>query len=313
MTCLPRRLGLVCLCLLLVCCPALALAQAAQPDNPSVKHILVLGQDYYNPSSTIYARTDTVLLVSIDNLNKQIVLTSILRDSMVTTPKGAQNKINSIYRNHGFEGVKATIENHLGITLEGTVIMDFETTKKLITALGGVDLTIDVNEYLMIRSILRGEDPDMPKGPGYVHMSGRIALAYMRDRSSGSGDFSRTERQRKVLTQLFDKCKSLGLSQLLEVYEVLREGINTDIGFIKMMSIMQTAKGLLSAELVTHAIPSGRTYSYGQLRGSSVLDVDWKRNAQLFQALFRPQDVNGPATTGSPALTLPTLQGPAIP
>ena len=76
--------------------------------------------------------------------------------------------------------------------IEGAVLVNFEHVKPVIDALGGVDIEIDENEYIAIRKILLDDDPNMPDGPGLVHMTGRIALAYMRDRSSGSGDFSRT-------------------------------------------------------------------------------------------------------------------------
>ena len=67
----------------------------------------------------------------------------------------------------------------------------------------------------------------MPDGPGLVHMTGRIALAYMRARATGSGgDFARTERQRKVVSQLFDKCRSLSLLELVGLKDRMKNKVD---------------------------------------------------------------------------------------
>lgn len=296
---------LTALCFVMAGFPCLAEAQEESP----ILHYLVLGRDSYSPSSFNFSRTDTVLLVSLDPAQHQIVLTSILRDSVVTTPKGAQSRINTVFRNHGFEGIKQTVETHLEIQLEGTVVIDFETVKELIDALGGVEIEIDVNEYSMIRSILLGKDPNMPKGPGLVHMTGRIALAYMRDRSSGSGDFSRTERQRKVLRVLLDKCQSLSLPEMLDVYNAVTGGIETDLSAIQLLSAMRVAFELLEGEVVDFHIPQRKTYSYGSLRGSSVLEVNWRKNREAFHQLFTPEMEGEPVETPLPEET----PAPAIP
>lgn len=288
----------LCLMLALLLFSGAALAQSAPEPTPQsanpVKsqeplHYVILGQDAYTPSSFAFSRTDTVLLVSLDPANQRIVLTSILRDCQVTTPKGAENKINSVYRNHGFEGIKSTVEQHLGIEVQGTVVIDFTTVKKLIDAMGGVEIEIDINEYSMIKSILLNDDPNMPKGPGLTHMTGRIALAYMRDRSSGDGDFSRAERQRKVIEELIRTGKTLSLPQLLEVYNIVVDGLATDLSAQQLLSAVTTGFPLMQSEVLQNHIPQQRQYSYGTLRGSSVLVVRWDRVRDSFNALMYPR------------------------
>ena len=285
----PRRALALTLCLALLCA-CLPLFAHAEEARPVLQHYLVLGQDYYSASGVGSARTDTIMVVSLDSTNNRIIFTSVLRDSKVTTPGGGENKLNTVYRYHGFEGVRSTIEKHLGIALEGTIVFDFDSIKALIDALGGVDIEITAAEYGNIYSILLGQDPNMPKGPGMAHMTGRIALAYMRDRSSGAGDFTRTEHQRKVLGQLLAKCSALSISDLLNVYNALRSGVQTDLSEVQVLQAMQIAYKLLRADAqeVEYHIPAKRTYSYGELRGSSVLSVNWKRNRILLDALLYP-------------------------
>ena len=192
-----RILGLALAMLLLFCAAALG------ETNTQVKHYLMLGEDGYADQVTDDARTDTIVIVSLDTKYNRVILTSILRDSKINNPRGNETKINLLYKNHGFDGIVSCLERELDIEI--AILVNFENVKPVIDALGGVDIEIDQNEYLAIRSILLGKDPNMPDGPGLVHMTGRIALAYMRTRATGSGgDFARTERQRKVVAQLFD-------------------------------------------------------------------------------------------------------------
>ena len=187
--------------LLLCCCWA---AARAEEHNEQVKHYLLLGEDGYAEKLTDDARTDTIVVVTLDEKYNRVIMTSILRDSRIDNPRGNPTKANLLYKYHGFDGVIACIERELDITIEGAVLVNFENVKPVIDALGGVDIEIDTNECLMIRSILMHDDPNLPDGPGLTHMTGRIALAYMRDRTTGS-DFSRTSHQREVLSQLLSK------------------------------------------------------------------------------------------------------------
>ena len=158
---------------------SLMCAVALGETNTQVKHYLMLGEDGYAEQVTDDARTDTIVLVSLDNKYNRVIMTSILRDSKINNPRGNETKINLLYKNYGFDGIIACLERELDITIEGGILVNFENVKPVIDALGGVDIEIDANEYLAIRSILLGKDPNMPEGPGMVHMTGRIALAYM--------------------------------------------------------------------------------------------------------------------------------------
>lgn len=278
-----RILGLALAMLLLFCAAALG------ETNTQVKHYLMLGEDGYADQVTDDARTDTIVLVSLDTKYNRVILTSILRDSKINNPRGNETKINLLYKNHGFDGIVSCLERELDIEIEGAILVNFENVKPVIDALGGVDIEIDQNEYLAIRSILLGKDPNMPDGPGLVHMTGRIALAYMRTRATGSGgDFARTERQRKVVAQLFDKCRSLSLLELVGLYNEVSSGMKMSLSAMDILSVLSQGYTLMTsdADFVEFRIPQDGTYSYGSVGSSSVLDVRWKTNKTRFHALL---------------------------
>ncbi len=271
----------------------MALAAMAE-ENTQVTHYLLLGQDGYAEEVTDDARTDTILLVSLDEKYNRVVMTSILRDCMIDTPRGNPTKINLLYRNYGFDGLIECVERELDVEIEGGVLVNFEHVKPVIDKLGGVDIEITNPEYLAIRNILLGKDPNMPDGPGMTHMTGRIALAYMRARATGEGgDFARTERQRKVLSQLVHKCRDLSLMELVGIYNDVSQGMEMNLGPLDILSAFKTGYGLVSngAQFVQSSIPHAGQFYYDKLNSSSVLNVRWDScREELHELLDNPTE-----------------------
>ena len=72
-----KWIGLSLAMLLLFCATALG------ETNTQVKHYLMLGEDGYAEHVTDDARTDTIVLVSLDTKYNRVILTPILRDSKI--------------------------------------------------------------------------------------------------------------------------------------------------------------------------------------------------------------------------------------
>ena len=279
-------IALFALLLALMCCGALA---EETEVNTKVTHYLLLGQDGYSEEITEDARTDTIVLVSLDKKYNRVIMTSILRDSQIKNLKGNYTKANVLFRNYGLDGMSECIENALGIEIKGAVLVNFEHVKPVIDALGGVDIEITEDEWIRIRKILQYNDPNMPTGYGMVHMTGRIALAYMRDRSSGmTGDFGRTERQRKVVSQLFNKCRKLSLMELVGVYNQVSEGMLMNLSAIDILGAIKDGYTLIAndADFEEYRIPQDGTFSYEYLNGSSTLNIRWNTNKTRFHEML---------------------------
>ena len=282
---LKRFISLLLLLLLLPCAAVMEETEV----NTQLTHYLLLGQDGYAEDIVEDARTDTIVIVSLDEKFGRVIMTSVLRDSKINNPRGNPTKANLLYKYHGFDGVIGCLERELEIDIEGAVLVNFENVKPVIDALGGVDIEISESEYIAIKRILLGQDPNMPEGPGLVHMTGRIALAYMRTRAVGQGgDFGRTERQRKVVSQLFDKCRDLSLPELIGVYNQISAGLKMNLGAMDILGALASGYSLMTggADFVEFRIPQDGTYSYGSLDGSSVLDVRWSTNRTRFHELL---------------------------
>ena len=281
-----KRIISLLLCILLL--PVWAMAEGAQ-ENTKLTHYLLLGQDGYAEDIVKDARTDTIVLVTLDENYNRVVMTSVLRDSRIRNPNGNDTKANLLYRYFGFDGIIECLERELDIEIEGAVLVNFEHVKPVIDALGGVDIVIDENEYVAIKSILMGRDPNMPKGPGMTHMTGRIALAYMRARATGEGgDFSRTQRQRKVVSQLLDKCRGLSLTELVGIYNQVSGGVEMNLSAMDILGAISKGYKLIAngAVFEEFSIPQKGTYSYGTVGDSSALMVRWNSNRTKFHELL---------------------------
>ena len=284
-----KRMIPVLLCfLLLLLMPAATLGEQTE-KNTQVTHYLLLGQDGYAEEIVEDARTDTIVIVSLDEKYNRVIMTSVLRDSKIKNPNGNDTKANLLYRYFGFDGIIGCLERELDIEIKGAVLINFEHVKPVIDALGGVDIEISQAEYISIRNILLGKDPNMPKGTGMTHMTGRIALAYMRTRATGSGsDFERTQRQRKVVAQLFDKCRDLSLLELVGVYNQVSSGMKMNLSAMDILGAISKGYGLIAAgaEFEEFSVPQKGTYSYGTVGDSSALEVRWKTNRTRFHEML---------------------------
>ncbi len=188
--------------------------------------------------------TDTIILASINPIDKEAGLVSIPRDLYVNVPNQGSMKINQVfytgkmsvlnrYSNPnddvkkqadqaGFDMLEDTVEGVLGIPVHYHVMIDFKGFEKAINTVGGVDINAPsaVREQMLINN----QPYYLNVKKGWQHMGGFEALAYSRSRyTSARGDFDRAERQRLMLMALKEKVFSLGtfsnpakLSQLID-------------------------------------------------------------------------------------------------
>jgi len=175
--------------------------------------------------------TDTLIVASIDPINKEAALISLPRDFYVKVPGYGSMKINEVYANAknsvlrgkktndqaaraektGLETVQKVVENTIGIPIHYYAMVDFEGFRKAIDTVGGIDM--NVPENLAVYEVMRinGKNYTLNVKAGQQQFDGFRALAFARSRkTSPRGDFDRSERQRLVILSLKDKVLSAG-------------------------------------------------------------------------------------------------------
>lgn len=144
-------------------------------------------------------RSDVIMVATINPKTSTILLTSVPRDYYVTTAcdaadgcmQGALDKITHTGI-HGTNTTKRTVEQLLGIEINYTFKVGFDTVTDLVDALGGVDVYVEPG-YAVSTSTFSVHE-------GTNHLDGQHALAYARERYSYTeGDRQRTKNQQQVL------------------------------------------------------------------------------------------------------------------
>lgn len=193
-------------------------------NSAAVTNILFIGND--GTSSSEGARSDSMILVSVDYKHAKIKLTSFLRDSWVEIPsKGKKAKLNAACAYGGPQLLVDTIEYNFHIDIDHYVMVNFEMFTQIIDNLGGVEVEVTEKEAKFIRNTTRHKD--MESGDS-VLLDGAKALVYCRIRKLDS-DYMRTLRQRKVITALIGKANETDIQTLFDAINKVFPLIQTDM------------------------------------------------------------------------------------
>lgn len=85
-------------------------------------------------------RSDIIMVLMYDPIQEKMVMASLPRDLRVNVPGYGLDKINHAYAYGGRELIDQTIEELLGIKLDFSVKLDFDTFASIIEATGGVNI-----------------------------------------------------------------------------------------------------------------------------------------------------------------------------
>lgn len=255
------------------------------PEDGNVKkekeiiNILLIGQDKWPNEPR--ARSDSMMIVTINKKNKTLKLTSIMRDLYVQIPEYSDNRINAAYAFGGVKLLNATIEKNFQIHIDGNMEVDFGRFEQIIDKIGGIDITINEQEAYYLSS--QGFES---LAHGLVHMDGELALAYSRIRYVGNSDYERTDRQKRVLITIFNNTKDLGISKILEMVDELLPLVNTDLSHGQIISLSTWISLMDIKNVGTYRIPVDNSFSSRRIRGMSVLVPDLSKNREALKNII---------------------------
>ncbi len=237
--------------------------------SSNVINILLIGQDR-RPGET-RARSDSMILCTFNKDTKTLILTSILRDLYVQIPGYQDNRVNVAYAAGGMKLLNETLEKNFGIRVDGNVEVDFTQFADIVDLVGGVRIDLRADEASLINKTM-----GVSLAEGVNLLTGEQALQYARIRSLDSdGDFSRTNRQRKVVSAIVDAYKNASLKTLLSTLDDILPMITTDMSNLQILSYAIELFPLLSdVQIVSQRIPADGTYSGQMIRGMAVLVAD---------------------------------------
>ena len=205
------------------------------------------------------AHSDAIIIASINNKTKDVKLISVYRDTCLlsTVPSSSGSdiyrKATETYYFGGPEAAINMLNTNLDMDITDYVTVNFEALIETIDLLGGIDLEIDDNEQFYINGYMTetceitGRPYEELTEVGNVHLTGLQATAFCRIRYGGGDDYKRTERQREVLSLMFEKAKKMDVIKLNKLIETVFPMISTSLSSSKLISM---ASSVMSYNLV---------------------------------------------------------------
>jgi len=188
-------------------------------DSPT--NILLLGTDHSTnqPGRSTDEHSDSMMLVRTDPSRHRITYLSIQRDLGVTI-NGVYQKINGAMQLGGPKLAVETVDQLLGsqLPVNHVAVVDFSSFKKLIDAVGGIDVNVPENilsnlfdcPYSTATRCQQWQGWRFRKG--VQHMDGHTALIYSRIRENRLDpswtDFKRSQNQQAVMQATLAKLAS---------------------------------------------------------------------------------------------------------
>jgi LCP family protein required for cell wall assembly len=247
-------------------------------------------------------RSDTIMILSVNTKTNTIKLISVMRDSFVPIVKDGKtsyNKINNAYASGGPELAIKTLNTVFDLDISEYATVNLFSIADIIDAVGGVEIEVVKNELLYINAGVSSQcsklgiddEPYMLKSAGKQHLNGIQAASYARIRKTSnaegtSDDYGRTDRQRYVLEQMFNKVKILEWNQMLELAKVIAPMCETSISFTDAIDI---AKDILleKPQFFESRIPSqGYLMSKPDAKVGSVVYYDLNFAAKLIHSFI---------------------------
>ncbi len=236
-------------------------------DTANGTNILILGTDGRAGETSGETRTDSIMVLNVNNSDNTVKLVSFMRDILVDI-EGYDYKLNTAYSlgeqedQQGAEEVRIALKNNFDIDIKYYAMIDFSTFTQTVdtmfpegveinaqfsTVNGEVVSAVDVPDDLGFAS---GGSPYQTIQVGPQRMDGKTLLNYARFRSDDEGDFGRTRRQQEVLAALISQAKNpmklfSGAEALGQVYAMTPTTVPQSFMWLQGTGILlDAAKGI---------------------------------------------------------------------
>ncbi len=203
-----------------------------------VKNIALFGIDSTEDSG----RSDSIMILTINNKDNKLKITSLMRDSYVSIDGHGKDKLNHAYAFGGPELAVKTINKNFDLNISDFVTVNFSSLPKLIDAVGGVEIDVDgeelkfINNYINDLNFKNKTNYETINKTGLQHLNGTQAMAYCRIRYTSGGDYKRSDRHREVLENLIQKSTSISVLKYPELLSELLPMLKTSLSSGEIMN-----------------------------------------------------------------------------
>lgn len=282
-------------------------------EDSKVLNVMLFGED--NAKGQEFGRSDSMIMLSIDNRHKKLKMTSFQRDSYVYVDGYGYDKLTNAYAYGGPKLTIQTIESNFGVKVDRYAVVDYASFIEIIDVLGGIDLEltqdeIDYINYQLYKNKQSDTRTTITDAPGKVHLTGQQALWYARNRgldSSEEGigiagdDWDRTSRQRKLLETMFNDMKGADLTQIISIVGKVGPLVTTNLKKDEITALVSHSMTYLTYSVEQYTVPEeGQWYYMNDTPvGSVIAFSDLETQRKLFAEFIYEELITGNTTSTS--------------
>lgn len=250
--------------------------------DKNVINVLLLGTDERTKEFSDNARSDSMMLLSINIKNHTAKLVSLERGMGVPILegpyKGQYDWLTHCFRYGGADLVMKEVRECFRVDVERFVRVNFASVEYIVDLLGGIDVNLTAEEAVYLNSV-----PGTNVHAGVSHLDGKTALSYARIREIDS-DWQRVKRQQTVIQACADKLKGSSVSTLNELLNQILPMVQTNFTQGEITKLMLEAPEFLGVEFERMTLPAEGTYG-GMIGmgGRSMFAPDFAENAKILR------------------------------
>jgi polyisoprenyl-teichoic acid--peptidoglycan teichoic acid transferase len=242
--------------------------------------LLLLGSDSDSKFKGDYL-TQSMILTRVDPTTRHVTMLSIPRDLWVRLCTGHNGKIDQAFLHGGAQCAIQTVEQDLRVHIDYYAWIGLQGLVSVLNELGGVNVIANnpvMDDYYP--ADLSGGNPfDYERIlvlPGAQHMSGTLALEYVRARHDDAyGDFARSQRQQQILIAMRAKTKHVSLADVPSLATSLGSDFQTDMSIGQVSELLPIA-GSVPLSSITQVVLLPPYTSTEYVAGQDALAPNWQ-------------------------------------
>ena len=238
------------------------IAREDQKDQ-DVVNILLVGSDARDPDAEL-GRSDTMMLVSFNKAEGKATVISFLRDTLIDIDGYGMSKLGHTFAYGGVGLTINTLNKQFDLDIQDYVSVNFLALADVVDLLGGLEIE--------------------------NHLNGVQAVSYARIRYTAGGDFTRTERQRLVISKIVEKVQDAGIVKMNEIIDAVLPEVSTSLSGTEILKMAAGVFDYTLGETKGFPFDTATPESVPGYTGSYVVPVGLEKNVrELHQFLFPDQ------------------------
>ena len=253
-------------------------------NEEDITNILLIGSDARKTNEV--GRSDAMMILTIDDKNKAIKLTSLARDTLVKIPGYDYEKLTHAYAYGKEKLLLDTIEYNFKIKINDYVSINFNSFIELVDSLGGVEVDINDKDISHLNDVIansfkvynskNNQKPKYIRNSGKQLLNGYQTLAYSRIRKLDT-IYNRDERQREVLSIIANKLSNMPVSSYPSIVNSILPYVDINMSIPKIIELAIKSKELYNYDIKQLEFPL-KDYRYeAKLAKNNSFVVKWDK------------------------------------